>query len=122
MMSDNEVETIRTILKAYMEPIVFDEDRLSELKEYSMKLQEGKIDGVTFRRKLLNDLMSMMNNLLDNVMFYFKDLKLQQQLSTPNENESEQVAELQRMIAEREELLELSGKRLESLIQSFMEG
>ena len=100
-------------IKTMVEKIVFNEEQLFELKEALSQVGTNKLTVKQVKSMILDQRTQIMEDTIDLLHFY-----LEQRVKQPKTIPSEELSVLEARLAEREDLLEEIGRRLEQIIWS----
>jgi hypothetical protein len=121
MLTEQELSHM---FKSLLEKIIFDNKQLNKLKGEIKAFQENKLSIKEFKKILLIEKVSIMENLLDVLPHYAQsifpfDNSINRKIKEHNDNKrnNSQVKVLKKKIQEREELLEIIGRKLKRICE-----
>lgn len=103
------------ILKGLVEKVLFHQDNLNVLKNKITQLSRNEISQKEMKHLILNQRATMLDEILELFPFFIN--KIQENKNSRTNSSNNHNSELEKKLKEREELLELVGKRIEELVQ-----
>ena len=106
-------ESFRGVIEKFLETVMFNKSHFSEIKELIARSNKGKIPERQVRERILEFRVEIFQELLDKITFYFGGFLKQAPTSAPD------TARLKEQLKEREQLLEETQARVQSLFERF---
>ncbi|MBY9003436.1 MAG: hypothetical protein KGD73_05655, partial [Candidatus Lokiarchaeota archaeon] len=101
------------ILKGLVEKVIFEQDNLNLLKLKINQLSRDEITPKEMKQIILNQRAMMLEEILELFPFFIKNLQEDNSRTKSNDNNT---SVLEQKLGEREELLELVARRIQSLV------
>ncbi len=107
------------MLMGYLEPIILSEKDFEILKKATSKLLEGRISAKDFKKLILSLRVQVYMKVLEMIPFYQENIVKNQAI---NKHARGAESGLETELAEKTELLQQVGERVNNILQKLLEG